>query len=83
HQHFTCTIWRPQGKSYLYFTQFKAEVRGAEIEYAMAYSKAAFERESDVPLKTEEFEVTKTAVISAPQEKGDDQPHWTDGETEA
>ncbi|XP_034513444.1 myeloid-derived growth factor isoform X1 [Ailuropoda melanoleuca] len=61
HQHFTCTIWRPQGKSYLYFTQFKAEVRGAEIEYGMAYSKAAFERESDVPLKSEEFEVTKTA----------------------
>lgn len=28
---------RPQGKSYLYFTQFKAEVRGAEIEYGMAY----------------------------------------------
>ncbi|ERE72235.1 putative UPF0556 protein C19orf10 like protein [Cricetulus griseus] len=51
----------PQGKSYLYFTQFKAELRGAEIEYAMAYSKAAFERESDVPLKNEEFEVTKTA----------------------
>ncbi|KAB0387886.1 hypothetical protein FD755_002842 [Muntiacus reevesi] len=37
HQHFTCTIWRPQGKSYLYFTQFRAEVRGAEIEYGMAY----------------------------------------------
>ncbi|KAF7460954.1 myeloid-derived growth factor [Urocitellus parryii] len=66
HQHFTCTIWRPQGKSYLYFTQFQAEVRGAEIEYAMAYSKAAFERESDVPLKTEEFEVTKTAVSHRP-----------------
>uniref|UniRef100_A0A2K5IAU7 Myeloid derived growth factor n=1 Tax=Colobus angolensis palliatus TaxID=336983 RepID=A0A2K5IAU7_COLAP len=66
HQHFTCTIWRPQGKSYLYFTQFKAEVRGAEIEYAMAYSKAAFERESDVPLKTEEYEVTKTAVAHRP-----------------
>ncbi|KAM5230476.1 myeloid-derived growth factor isoform 1-T2 [Hipposideros larvatus] len=63
HQHFTCTIWRPQGKSYLYFTQFKAEVRGAEIEYGMAYSKAAFERESDVPLKNEEFEVTKTAGV--------------------
>lgn len=28
---------RPQGKSYLYFTQFKAEVQGAEIEYGMAY----------------------------------------------
>ncbi|XP_005858903.1 PREDICTED: myeloid-derived growth factor [Myotis brandtii] len=66
HQHFTCTIWRPQGKSYLYFTQFKAEVRGAEIEYGMAYSKAAFERESDVPLKNEEFEVTKTAVSHRP-----------------
>ncbi|KAM5239042.1 myeloid-derived growth factor [Ctenodactylus gundi] len=65
-QHFTCTIWRPQGKSYLYFTQFKAEVRGAEIEYAMAYSKAAFERESDVPLKAEEYEVTKTAVAHRP-----------------
>ncbi|XP_007949295.1 myeloid-derived growth factor [Orycteropus afer afer] len=52
---------QPQGKSYLYFTQFKAEVQGAEIEYGMAYSKAAFERESDVPLKNEEFEVTKTA----------------------
>lgn len=66
HKHFTCTIWRPQGKSYLYFTQFKAEVHGAEIEYAMAYSKAAFERESDVPLKSEEFEVTKTAVAHRP-----------------
>ncbi|XP_010826464.1 PREDICTED: UPF0556 protein C19orf10 homolog isoform X2 [Bison bison bison] len=66
HQHFTCTIWRPQGKSYLYFTQFKAEVRGAEIEYGMAYSKAAFEKESDVPLKNEEFEVTKTAVFHRP-----------------
>ncbi|XP_032483806.1 myeloid-derived growth factor isoform X1 [Phocoena sinus] len=65
-QHFTCTIWRPQGKSYLYFTQFKVEVRGAEIEYGMAYSKAAFERESDVPLKNEEFEVTKTAVSHRP-----------------
>ncbi|XP_002761650.1 myeloid-derived growth factor [Callithrix jacchus] len=65
-QHFTCTIWRPQGKSYLFFTEFKAEVRGAQIEYAMAYSKAAFERESDVPLKNEEFEVTKTSVAHRP-----------------
>nr|XP_044991605.1 myeloid-derived growth factor-like [Jaculus jaculus] len=45
HQDFTCTVWRPQGKSCLYCTQFQAEVRGAEIEYAMACSKAAFERE--------------------------------------
>ncbi|XP_038019571.1 myeloid-derived growth factor isoform X2 [Motacilla alba alba] len=34
---FSCSIWRPQGKSYLFFTQFKAEVKGAKIEHAMAY----------------------------------------------
>ena len=28
---------RPQGKSYLFFTQFKAELKGAKIEYANAY----------------------------------------------
>ncbi|NXP39889.1 MYDGF factor, partial [Leiothrix lutea] len=38
---FSCTIWRPQGKSYLFFTQFKAEVKGAKIEYAMAYVRRA------------------------------------------
>lgn len=37
----TLSPHRPQGKSYLYFTQFKAEVRGAEIEYAMAYVSAS------------------------------------------
>lgn len=31
------SLCRPHGKSYLYFTQFKAEVQGAEIEYGMAY----------------------------------------------
>lgn len=37
----TLSPHRPQGKSYLYFTQFKAELRGAEIEYAMAYVSAS------------------------------------------
>ncbi|XP_025772158.1 myeloid-derived growth factor [Puma concolor] len=32
-------------------------------------SKAAFERESDVPLKNEEFEVTKTAVAMPPSKR--------------
>ncbi|NXS24367.1 MYDGF factor, partial [Mystacornis crossleyi] len=59
---FSCSIWRPQGKSYLFFTQFKAEVKGAKIEYAMAYSQAAVGAQSDVPLKQEEFEVTETTV---------------------
>ncbi|CAO2641139.1 Myeloid-derived growth factor [Lemmus lemmus] len=55
-QHFTCTIWRPQGKSYLYFTQFKAEVRGAEIEYAMAYVSASLG-----DLRTEGLQIAFTA----------------------
>ncbi|XP_033926891.1 myeloid-derived growth factor [Melopsittacus undulatus] len=61
-QLFSCSIWRPQGKSYLFFTQFKAEVKGAKIEYAMAYSQAAAGGQSDIPLKQEEFEVTETTV---------------------
>ncbi|XP_077777858.1 myeloid-derived growth factor [Podarcis muralis] len=59
---FSCSIWRPQGKSYLFFTQFKGEVKGAKIEYGMAYSTAAVGGQSDVPLKEEEFQVTETAV---------------------
>ncbi|KAI1230608.1 hypothetical protein IHE44_0010077 [Lamprotornis superbus] len=59
---FSCSIWRPQGKSYLFFTQFKAEVKGAKIEYAMAYSQAAAGALSDIPLKQEEFEITETTV---------------------
>uniref|UniRef100_A0A8C8HHM8 Myeloid-derived growth factor n=1 Tax=Oncorhynchus tshawytscha TaxID=74940 RepID=A0A8C8HHM8_ONCTS len=35
---FSCSVWRPQGKSYLFFTQFKAELKGAKIEYASAYN---------------------------------------------
>uniref|UniRef100_A0A8C9ES29 Myeloid derived growth factor n=1 Tax=Pavo cristatus TaxID=9049 RepID=A0A8C9ES29_PAVCR len=59
---FSCSVWRPQGKSYLFFTQFKAEVKGAKIEYAMAYSQAAVGAQSDIPLKQEEFEITETTV---------------------
>ncbi|XP_071434075.1 myeloid-derived growth factor [Pithys albifrons albifrons] len=59
---FSCSIWRPQGKSYLFFTQFRAEVKGAKIEYAMAYSQAAVGAQNDIPLKQEEFEITETTV---------------------
>ncbi|XP_050790201.1 myeloid-derived growth factor isoform X1 [Gopherus flavomarginatus] len=59
---FSCSVWRPQGKSYLFFTQFKAEVKGAKIEYGMAYSQAATGGQSDIPLKAEEFEITETTV---------------------
>nr|XP_054505928.1 myeloid-derived growth factor isoform X2 [Agelaius phoeniceus] len=53
---------RPQGKSYLFFTQFKAEVKGAKIEHAMAYSQAAAGALNDIPLKQEEFGVTESTV---------------------
>ncbi|KAM6463651.1 myeloid-derived growth factor [Liasis olivaceus] len=59
---FSCSIWRPQGKSYLFFTQFKAEVKGAKIQYAMAYSKAGVGGQNDIPLKEEEFFTTERTV---------------------
>ncbi|XP_060088658.1 myeloid-derived growth factor [Heteronotia binoei] len=59
---FSCSVWRPQGKSYLFFTQFEAKVKGATIEYGMAFSSAAAGGQKDVPLKEEEFQVTETAV---------------------
>ncbi|XP_029356687.1 myeloid-derived growth factor [Echeneis naucrates] len=60
---FSCSVWRPQGKSYLFFTQFKAELKGTKkIEYANAYSQAATAGQNDVPLKTEEFIVGDSTV---------------------
>uniref|UniRef100_A0A3Q3JNU3 Myeloid-derived growth factor n=1 Tax=Monopterus albus TaxID=43700 RepID=A0A3Q3JNU3_MONAL len=59
---FSCSVWRPQGKSYLFFTQFKAELKGTKIEYANAYSQTAATGQSDVPLKPEEFTIGDTTV---------------------
>ncbi|KAM7409888.1 hypothetical protein PAMA_001398 [Pampus argenteus] len=59
---FSCSVWRPQGKSYLFFTQFKAELKGAKIEYANAYSQTASAGQSDVPLKPGEFTVGDSTV---------------------
>ncbi|XP_022064670.1 myeloid-derived growth factor [Acanthochromis polyacanthus] len=58
----SCSVWRPQGKSYLFFTQFKAELKGAKIEYANAYSQTAAAGHTDVPLKPEEFTVGESTV---------------------
>ncbi|XP_076880130.1 myeloid-derived growth factor [Brachyhypopomus gauderio] len=54
---FSCSVWRPQGKSYLFFTEFKAEIKGAKIEFASAYSQAAVGGQKDVALKEEEYSV--------------------------
>ncbi|XP_041791717.1 myeloid-derived growth factor [Chelmon rostratus] len=62
---FSCSVWRPQGKSYLFFTQFKAELKGAKIEYANAYSQTASAGQKDVPLKPEEFTVGDSTVTHA------------------
>ncbi|CAL8308336.1 unnamed protein product [Lota lota] len=59
---FSCSIWRPQGKSYLFFTQFKAELKGAKIEYANAYSQMSEGGQRDVALKPEEFTVGDSTV---------------------
>uniref|UniRef100_A0A672RS25 Myeloid-derived growth factor-like n=1 Tax=Sinocyclocheilus grahami TaxID=75366 RepID=A0A672RS25_SINGR len=53
---------RPQGKSYLFFTQFKAEIKGAKIEYATAYSQTAVGGQRDVALKEEEYSVSESSV---------------------
>nr|XP_033812426.1 myeloid-derived growth factor [Geotrypetes seraphini] len=65
-QVFSCLIWRPQGTSYLFFTQFKAEVPEAKIEYSEAYSQAAADGHKNVALNREEYEVSETAVTHKP-----------------
>ncbi|XP_059197295.1 myeloid-derived growth factor [Centropristis striata] len=59
---FSCSVWRPQGKSYLFFTEFKAELKGTKIEYAEAYSQTAAAGHSDVRLKPEEFVIGDSTV---------------------
>ncbi|XP_034005675.1 myeloid-derived growth factor [Trematomus bernacchii] len=59
---FSCSVWRPQGKSYLFFTQFKAELKGTKIKFANAYSQTAGAGHSDVPLKPEEFTIGESTV---------------------
>ncbi|XP_020382096.2 myeloid-derived growth factor [Rhincodon typus] len=59
---FSCSVWRPQGKSYLFFTQFKAEVTNAKIEFANGFSQAAVEGRNDVPLKESEYIVGENTV---------------------
>ncbi|XP_072245617.1 myeloid-derived growth factor [Leuresthes tenuis] len=58
----SCSVWRPQGKSYLFFTQFEVLLKGAVIEYANAYSQAATGGQGDVPLKPEEFIINESTV---------------------
>ncbi|KAJ8277359.1 hypothetical protein GJAV_G00074330 [Gymnothorax javanicus] len=60
--HFSCAVWRPQGKSYLFFTQFKAEIKGAKIEHVEAYRQTALGGQGNVALKEDEYSVGDRAV---------------------
>ncbi|XP_051894198.1 myeloid-derived growth factor [Pristis pectinata] len=59
---FSCSVWRPQGKSYLFFTQFKAEVTNAKIEFANGFSQGAVDGRSDVPLEENEYVISENTV---------------------
>ncbi|XP_073542366.1 myeloid-derived growth factor [Phyllobates terribilis] len=59
-RYFSCSIWRPLGTSYLFFTTFKVEVSGGSIEFFEAYSQA------DKPLKKSEYVIKDTTVSDVP-----------------
>ncbi|XP_044124180.1 myeloid-derived growth factor [Bufo gargarizans] len=59
-RYFSCSIWRPLGTSYLFFTKFEAEVSGGKIQFCEAYSQA------DKPLKKSEYEIKDTTVSYIP-----------------
>ncbi|XP_063309308.1 myeloid-derived growth factor [Pelobates fuscus] len=65
-QLFSCSIWRPQGSSYLFFMQFKAIVTGGKIEFSEAYSQTSADGVRDVPLKKSEYDISETAVSNIP-----------------
>lgn len=59
---FSCSVWRPSGRSYLFFTQFKTELKGAKVEYANAYSLTSESGQGEKMLKPEEFVIGDTTV---------------------
>ncbi|XP_019727281.1 myeloid-derived growth factor [Hippocampus comes] len=62
-RHFSCSVWRPTGKSYLFFTSFKMEMKGAKVEYANASSQVAMAAgQRDVELNSEEYTIEESAV---------------------
>ncbi|XP_068599825.1 myeloid-derived growth factor [Brachionichthys hirsutus] len=61
---FSCTLWRPQGVSYLLFNQFKVELKGAKIKYANGYSQTA-PAGQDVLLKQDELIIGDSVVTHA------------------
>ncbi|XP_077391687.1 myeloid-derived growth factor [Festucalex cinctus] len=59
---FSCSVWRPTGKSYLFFTAFKMELKGTKVEYANAFSQAAIAGGQDKDLNSEEYTIAESTV---------------------
>ncbi|XP_077440139.1 myeloid-derived growth factor [Vanacampus margaritifer] len=59
---FSCSVWRSTGKSYLFFTAFKMELKGTKVEYANAFSQAAIAGGQDKYLNSEEYTIEESAV---------------------
>ncbi|CAH1797105.1 unnamed protein product [Owenia fusiformis] len=51
--HWSCSVERPGGTSYLFFEHFKLEISGANIHGVEAYGK------EDTPLEPNEFKINK------------------------
>ncbi|XP_057697138.1 myeloid-derived growth factor [Corythoichthys intestinalis] len=60
--HFSCSVWRPTGKSYLFFTAFKMELKGTKVEYANAFSQLAGAGQTDKDLKSDEYTIQESTV---------------------
>ncbi|XP_061635275.1 myeloid-derived growth factor [Phyllopteryx taeniolatus] len=60
---FSCSVWRPTGKSYLFFTAFKMELKGTKVEFANAYSQVAVALgQNDKDLNSEEYTIGESTV---------------------
>ncbi|XP_061432306.1 myeloid-derived growth factor-like [Lethenteron reissneri] len=67
---FSCSVWRPNGKSYLFFVQFNTEISGAKVEFAEAFSQAATINLKDIALKPSEIVVGEHTVSHNPGQFG-------------
>ncbi|CAN0325134.1 unnamed protein product [Lampetra fluviatilis] len=70
HSLFSCSVWRPNGKSYLFFVQFNTEISGAKVEFAEAFSQAATINLKDIALKPSEIVVGEHTVSHNPGQFG-------------
>ncbi|XP_061681196.1 myeloid-derived growth factor [Syngnathoides biaculeatus] len=60
---FSCSVWRPTGRSYLFFSAFKIELKGTKVEFANALSQVAVASgQNDKNLNSEEYTIGESTV---------------------